>query len=197
MALMRKLEYYKVVRPLRGERVGGDAAIVHELDDGLFIAIIDVLGHGPEAHEVAVVAEKFLAAHHSPNVVRTMERLHDELRGTRGAAAGICHVDSEAGQVRYVGVGNTAARKVARAPVRLFSRDGIVGDRAHTLKEQSLQLAQGEVLLLYTDGVSDRFDLEDYPGILRDDLRTVATGVVRRFGKKHDDAACIAARFAP
>jgi serine phosphatase RsbU (regulator of sigma subunit) len=194
---MQRLEHYAVVRPLRGERVGGDAAIVHQLEDGLFLAIIDVLGHGPEAYEVALVAEKFLAAHHSSDLVSSMDGLNEELRGTRGAAVGLCHLDLEAGQVRYVGVGNTAARKFARTPVRLFSRDGVIGEYARTPKEQSLQLAPGEVLLLYTDGVSDRFDVEDYPGILRDDLRTVVTTVVRRFGKKHDDAACIAARFAP
>ena len=194
---MQRLEHYAVVRPLRGERVGGDAAIVHQLENGLFLAIIDVLGHGPEAYEVALVAEKFLAAHHSSDLVSSMEGLHEELRGTRGAAVGLCHLDLEAGQVRYVGVGNTAARKLARRPVRLFSRDGVIGENACTPKEQCLQLAMGEVLLLYTDGVSDRFDVEDYPGILRDDLRTVVTTVVRRFGKKHDDAACIAARFAP
>ena len=195
--MTRQLEHYAVVRPLRGERVGGDAVVARELDGGLFLAIIDVLGHGSEAHEVALVAEQFLAAHASANLTRTMQKLHEELKGTRGAAAGLCHLDAESGQVRYVGIGNTTARKVARAPVRLVSRDGIIGDNARTPHECCLQLEPGEVLLLYTDGVSDSFDIAEYPSILLDAPRTVAATVVRLFGKRHDDAACIAARFAP
>ena len=46
-------EYGVAVRSFLGEPTAGDAGLVIEEDNGLFVAIVDVLGHGPEAHEVA------------------------------------------------------------------------------------------------------------------------------------------------
>ncbi|MFB3133196.1 MAG: hypothetical protein ACE10K_11810 [Rhodothermales bacterium] len=43
------------MRPYFGETVSGDAVVVREVDHGLFVGIIDVLGHGREAHEHAQV----------------------------------------------------------------------------------------------------------------------------------------------
>jgi hypothetical protein len=37
-----------MIRPCQGERVSGDAVVIRPLEEGLFAAIVDVLGHGPE-----------------------------------------------------------------------------------------------------------------------------------------------------
>ena len=55
----------------------------------------------------------------------------------------------------------------------------------------------GDTFVLYTDGVSDRFTSQDYPGVLHHAPETVARNIVQRFGKDHDDAACIAVRYCP
>ena len=60
---------------------------------------------------------------------------------------------------------------------------------------QTLQLEPGDLIVLYTDGVSDRFTKDDYPGVLRHAPKEVASNIVQRFGKDHDDAACIAVRY--
>jgi hypothetical protein len=64
-----------------------------------------------------------------------------------------------------------------------------------TPQERTLRLQAGDLVLLYTDGVSDRFGIEDYPGLTFDEPATVAGAVVTRFGKQHDDAACLAFRY--
>jgi serine/threonine protein phosphatase PrpC len=56
-------------------------------------------------------------------------------------------------------------------------------------------LEPGDTVVLYTDGVSDRFTAQDYPGVVRHSSQEVASNIVQRFGKDHDDAACIAVRF--
>ena len=58
-----------------------------------------------------------------------------------------------------------------------------------------LQLEPGDLIVLYTDCVSDRFTLDDYPGALRHAPKEVASNIVQRFGKDHDDATCIAVRY--
>ena len=191
------LERGRAIRPRRGELVSGDAAVLRSLPDGCFAAIIDVLGHGPEAHEVAARVEAYLSRRGGRDVEGLLHRLDARLRGSRGAAAGLCAVDVERGRLVYVGVGNTVVRRFGASEARLVSRDGVIGQRMGTPRLETLDLAPGDTVLLYTDGVRDRFGLDDYRGILYHEAAEVARAIVERFGKPHDDAACIALRYRP
>lgn len=191
-----RLEAAARVRPLPGEAGAGDAAVIRELPDGLLIGMIDVLGHGPEAHEVAVRIAEFLRASPVTDPAALMSGLHERLRGTRGAAAGLCRIDDETGQLTYVAHGNTRARRLWPKPTRLISRDGLIGTAIRQHQPQVLQLETGDVLLFYTDGVGDRFDLDDYRPAISDTPRALAHNVIELFGKAHDDAACIALKVA-
>jgi len=189
------LEYSSLIRPCLGEELSGDAVVVRQLEEGLFVAIVDVLGHGPEAHELTHVIDAYLARYGSSDVTGVMTRLHDHLRGTRGAAVGLCAVAAATGRVDYAGIGNTAMRQFGKEETRLVSQDGVLGQNMRTPRPQTLQLELGDLIVLYTDGVSDRFTSDDYPGVLRHAAKEVAQNIVQRFGKVHDDAACIAVRY--
>jgi len=178
-----------------GERVSGDAVVIRPLEHGLFAAIIDVLGHGPEANEVTHLIDAFLDRHATTDVSSLMARLHQRLKGTRGAAVGLCAIDAANGSIDYVGIGNTSIRRFGEAETRLVSHDGVLGQNMRTPHLQSLQLAAGDLILLYTDGVSDRFTTNEYPGVLRHAPKEVVRIVLDRFGKDHDDSACIAIRY--
>jgi len=190
------LEHSSLIRPCRGERLSGDAAVVRPLEQGLFVAIVDVLGHGPEAHELTQVIDAYLARYGTSDVSGLMTRLHQQLKGTRGAAVGLCAINAAMGRIDYVGIGNTAMRRFGRAETRLVSQDGVLGQNMRTPLAQTLQLEPGDLIVLYTDGVSDRFTSDDYPGVLRHAPKEVASNIVQRFGKDHDDATCIAVRYS-
>jgi serine phosphatase RsbU (regulator of sigma subunit) len=185
------------LRPCQGEIVTGDTALSVRQSDGLFLAIADVLGHGPEAHAVAERIAAFLREHAGPDLTGLMGRLHHHLRGTLGAAVGLGFMDGDTGRLRYVGLGNTRLRRFGSAETRLISSDGTVGGQMRGLREEHLQLASGDVLLLTTDGVREHFGLDDYPGLLGDSAVVVARLVVQHFGKDHDDATCLAVRYRP
>jgi len=170
--------------------------VIRPLEHGLFVAIIDVLGHGPEAHELTHVIEAYLARYGTSDVSGLMTRLHQHLKGTRGAVVGLCAIDAATGRINYAGIGNTVMRRFGKAETRLVSQDGILGQNMRTPLPQTLQLAPGDMVVLYTDGVSDRFTSDDYPGVLRHTPKEVASNIVQRFGKDHDDAACIAVRYS-
>ena len=74
---------------------------------------------------------------------------------------------------------------------------GIVGGSARSPRVGRLELAASDVVLLYTDGIRDHFELAEYPQLLTHDVVTIARRVVERFGKSHDDAACLAIRYEP
>ncbi len=86
-------------------------------------------------------------------------------------------------------------RRFGKAETRLVSKDGVLGQNMRSPLHQTLQLDPGDLVVLYTDGVSDRFTSDDYPGVLHHAPQEVASNIVQRFGKNHDDAACIAVRY--
>lgn len=184
-----------MVRPIWGERVSGDAVIVEALEGGLLLAIVDALGHGPEAHEIASDMATFLSEHARFDVTRLMERLHEKMRGSRGAAVSLCSLDAEHGTLRFVGVGNTTARRLGPEDTWLVAQDGTVGSLMPRLREERLTLGDGDVLILTTDGVSSHFRPEALGGLFRDAPAALARTVVRQFGKQHDDAACLVLRY--
>ena len=190
------LEHSSVIRPCLGERVSGDAVVIRPLEGGIFAAIVDVLGHGPEAHELALRIDAYLTRYASSDILGLMTRLHQHVQGTRGAAAGLCAIDAVEGRVVYAGTGNTVLRRFGKIDMRLVSYDGVLGQNMRTPKLQSLQLEKGDLVVLYTDGVQDRFTAEDYPSIFHHAPKDVVRTIIERFGKDYDDAACIAVRYS-
>ena len=192
-----RLEHSSMNRPCRGERVSGDAVVIQPLEGGLFAAIVDVLGHGPEAHEVALMISKYLSRYPSSDIANVMTNLHQHVKGTRGAVVGLCAIDAVAGRAVYAGTGNTVLRRFGRTETRLVSHDGVLGQNMRTPRPQTLELEAGDLVVLYTDGVRDRFTSDDYPSIFHHAPKDVARTIVERYGKDYDDAACIAVRYSP
>jgi serine phosphatase RsbU (regulator of sigma subunit) len=190
------LDHSSRIRPCPGERLSGDTVVIRPLEQGLFVAIVDVLGHGPEANELTHVIDAYLARYGSADVSGVMKRLHQHLQGTRGAVVGLCAINAATGRVDYAGIGNTTMRRFGKVETRFVSQDGVLGQNMRTPRPQTLQLESGDVIVLYTDGVSDRFTSDDYPGVLRHAAEEVASNIIQRFGKDHDDAACIAVRYS-
>ena len=192
---MQHFDAYKHIRPCPGYQVGGDTALIQEHDEGIFLAIVDVLGHGLQAHDLARNIEGFLLTHASANVVGLMNDLHAHILGSRGACAGLCYIESATGLVRYTGIGDTVFRRFGEDSGHLPSWDGIIGHHMRSPREEQVSLGRDDVLVLYTDGVQDRFTLNDYPQLLHDDAQTIAVTIVERFGRDYDDAACLALRY--
>jgi len=190
------VDYFLDIRPLTKNRECGDTGIIKEFDHKLFIGIVDAAGHGKKAHGIAVISEKFLEKNYHQDLVEIMKGLHEHLKDTRGAVAGLFLLDLTTGKLKYVEVGNISARIFGTNTVRIVSRSGIIGYAIRTIREERMKLYNNDVLLLYTDGIKEHFELEDYPELLQDDARTIVTNIINKFGKKNDDTTCIALRFA-
>jgi len=178
-----------------GEGVGGDAAFTVEVESGVLGVIVDVLGHGEEANKLAVRMQEYLLRQTSGDVVGLLSRLHEGFRSSRGAAVGLCMIELASGRMRYAGVGNTVIRRFGDSETRLVSRDGVVGGTMRTPVEETLQLSDGDMVVLYTDGVKTHFVAAEYPWLRTHSPCVVATNIVHRFGKPHDDASCLVMRY--
>lgn len=187
------LECAYFTRPCLGERVNGDGVLLERRGDQALLALLDGLGHGRAAHEVSVAAVRHLRESWPSDAAEAMRDLNDRLTGSIGAAAGVALLQVNTRRLSFVGVGNTVARLMATG-TRLYSVEGNLGTRLRTLREQSVSLGNGDLVLFYTDGVRDRFKLDEYPQMSYEPAKTVAQTVVERFGRSHDDATCIALR---
>ena len=78
---------------------------------------------------------------------------------------------------------------------KVYSTPGTLGHQIRTPREQKLTIAADEVLVLYSDGVKEQFELTDYPQLSYQDSQTIARTIVTRFGKDHDDASCAVLRY--
>lgn len=76
----------------------------------------------------------------------------------------------------------------------MVSVDGVVGRRHPGVRPVEFVLEPGGLLLMHSDGVTSRFAVDDYPSLRAEDAAVIPRELIRRFGKNHDDAACIALR---
>jgi len=176
----------------------GDEGILEIREDCCFLALVDALGHGRNAHGVARLARECLTGRGpEEDLPGLMRELHERLRGTTGAVVALCRVFPADGRVSHVGIGNVTARVLGPRPFTFLSRDGVVGYRMPSPTERTRTLLPGEVLILHSDGIREHVDFLEHPDLLRGSAREIATGYLERFGKRDDDASCVVMRLLP
>ncbi|WNM42953.1 SpoIIE family protein phosphatase [Micromonospora halotolerans] len=188
-----------LVRPITGEQVSGDGYAVRVVDGRRQVLVCDGLGHGPLAAAAtgAAVAAFRAAPAGSPGTV--VQHLHRAIGHTRGAALAVAEPDLVSGLLRYAGLGNIAAMIVAVGERRrgLVSLPGIAGHQRPSVREYDYPFPAGATLVMHSDGVVDRWDLADYPGLAGRAPLLVAATLLRDAGIRRDDACVLVARAEP
>lgn len=177
-------------RPRDGETFNGDRVVIRHDGDRTLLALIDALGHGARAHEVAELAAYSLEAQNlalSPDQI--LERVDVDLRGSRGAAVMLCLIEGP--ELQGCGIGNVALRTDA-SDVHPLLTPGILGHgfrgRARRLRPFSGAIRAGSRLVLFSDGISARLALAPVRGLSPDDA---CRAILDEFGRSHDDATVI------
>jgi anti-sigma regulatory factor (Ser/Thr protein kinase) len=184
-----------VMRPRPGEEVCGDGWAVRFHDGGVQLLVVDGLGHGPGAAEASREAVRTFHAHPGLPPAEMLRRMHDALRGTRGAAAAVADLDAVRGEVRFAGVGNIAGAAVGAADDRsMVSMNGIVGHQFGRVQEFTYAWPAGALVVLHSDGVGSRWSLSGYPGLLARDPALVAGVLFRDAARDSDDSTVVVAR---
>jgi negative regulator of sigma-B (phosphoserine phosphatase) len=193
-----RLESGTYVRPCDGETLSGDVVFVQPQHGGLFAALIDALGHGPDAHrlglQLSTALSGWLPQAMTPEPASALTVLHESARGTRGAAAAVAWLDARTLDGWVAGVGNVRCRLFGAATRTVEFADGVLGQRARSPRPVTFALRPTDVVMLFSDGVAGRFRKDDYPSLGLDPAPEIAFNVVRRFGKSADDASCAVIR---
>jgi anti-sigma regulatory factor (Ser/Thr protein kinase) len=182
-----------LVLPIEGEEISGDAWASVRDGEIATLMLADGLGHGAEAARAAAAATRQLRPSMDP--VEMLERTHDALRSTRGAAAAVARLNLATGSLRFAGVGNIAATIVTdRGSMSLASTNGTVGHRVPKIRADDVQLDPGALLILHSDGCKGGWNLLDYPGLRRRAPLVAASVLVRDFERGRDDVSVVVAR---
>ncbi|MEM4222235.1 MAG: hypothetical protein QW097_02285, partial [archaeon] len=83
---MKHLRYSFISRPKEGEKANGDLVGVINEDGNYLFYVIDVLGHGSEAQEVAINLKKIIEQFWQKSLDEIILKCHEGILGSRGAA---------------------------------------------------------------------------------------------------------------
>ena len=195
MAMRHLMQFSMVKRALEGEKVCGDAYFIKAFENKVLITVIDGLGHGPDAAVAANTAVEYIKNNYKKGLTDMIEGCHKEMGGTRGAVIGIALIDLENSILRYTGVGNIEVMVKSRTVFRPISINGILGYNLHQVKETEFPFNPGDLILLHSDGISKRFDLNLCPPeFLEQHPQTIVERIMAEFGSKRDDLCIVTAR---
>ena len=180
---------------LAGEPASGDAWNWQDRPGGARIVLVDGLGHGAGAAAAAHRAVELADDGRGLAPVDLLARLHAGLRDTRGAAGAVADIDLHRGVLSWAGVGNIAGTVVTATGTRsMVSTNGTLGHEARRIVGFDYPFPRGAVLVLHSDGLSSRWSLDAYPGLLARGPAMVGAVLFRDFGRSRDDATVVVAR---
>jgi phosphoserine phosphatase RsbX len=192
------IEWSVATKCRRGEATTGDLAVLAMLPEGALVAAIDGVGHGREAARAALRAGDVVRDRPTHDLVLLAERCHRALRDTRGAAISLAFICLPRGAMSWLGVGNVEGRVLSGDPSTrrpkgsLALGSGVAGHELPSVKTTTLDLRNGDVLVLATDGVDVAFgESLDVSG----STRAIAERILATHWKPTDDALVVAVRY--
>lgn len=192
------LEWAVAARALPGQPVSGDDYVVTSGGDQVTMAVIDGLGHGPLAAEAADRAVQTIRGIPDEPVDVVIERCHEALRDSRGAAVTVLQVGLSDGTVTSVGVGDVDAWILRRSLAgtvdteSVFPASGVVGLAMPVLRPRTAKLRRGDVVIMATDGIKPT-----WPQSVRHGRRaaTTAQQILEGHARPVDDALVLTALY--
>ncbi len=181
-----------LARPLEGEDECGDAYAVRRTDTGLLLMVSDGLGHGPLAARASHEAVRVFREAREESPAALLRLIHARIASTRGAATAIGHLDVLQHRLTYAGIGNIAGRIVSGQTSRgLVSMPGIVGHNLRHVQDAVFDVEPDAWVVMHSDGLTDKWNLANYPGLLTRSPLIVAATLLRDAGVRRDDASVL------
>lgn len=191
-------EHAALALPKRGETVSGDGWGIARVGGEPLIMMVDGLGHGLQAADAAHAA---LAVLQRPRAALPdlLQDVHAALRSTRGAAVALVRIGR--GRLEFLGAGNVVCRLAAAAKgddpgldKQFVSHSGTVGHTLRRAEPFRHPLPSRGVVILHTDGISSRFAVKDFAGLLDQPAALIAGVLLQSHGRRSDDATILVLR---
>lgn len=193
------VEWSIAVQVREGEDMSGDHYLIWRVSNRVLIAVVDGIGHGPEAARASRMAVSVLEAHAEESLVSLFALCHKELRNTRGVVMSMAAFDGTDDSMAWLGVGNVGARLLRTDKTSMYSEEelltysGVVGhEMPPVLIFSVLPIFKGDVLILVTDGISHEFTKGVHTGR---SAHQIANDILSKHSKGTDDALVMVAKY--
>jgi anti-sigma regulatory factor (Ser/Thr protein kinase) len=178
--------------PYPGEQVCGDHWTWSDTKHGPTIMLADGSGHGVEAARAAETAARIFEQNAEANCEELVGSIHRALAAGRGAAVAVARIDRAARIVRFVGLGNISAALVGNDKIRhMVSHNGTAGHVAPRIREFTYEFTGNPLVILHSDGLTSRWNLDQYPGLLSHHPSVIAAVLLRDHRRGRDDASVV------
>ena len=200
--------------------VNGDAFVLKRWDDSLLVGVIDGLGHGQFAHKASQQARHYIEKHPGQNLNDMFLNVQRCCRATRGVVMALARFDfglnslkqgNEAFQnqmpgngmkmvqntesairMRFASIGNIEARtRMDQKPCNFIVRRGIIGRNSPKPVITDHQWNPDNVMVMHSDGLSSRWQWNDFPHLFDKSASMTAQGLIRALEKDNDDATVV------
>jgi len=181
-------------RSLLNDQYCGDQSAYWQNEDRTIGCVIDGTGHGQKAEIVAKKALQYVADHLDDPLPEIFNGCDRVLRDSRGAVMDIAVVEHHTGLLTFAGIGDVGAkifRSHRMTSLHLPVQDGTLGRGARTVRLHSEPLDRGDVVVIHSDGVTKRIDLERYESGVFSDAQKLAESILADFGRNTDDSAVL------
>jgi anti-sigma regulatory factor (Ser/Thr protein kinase) len=181
-----------------GQDVCGDSWGAVQNESHAMVMVADGLGHGPEAQTASQEAVRMLHSNRVLQPVELLERTHQALRSSRGAAVAVARIDYANQTVHFAGVGNIAGQIYEGAHPRqhMVSVNGTAGHQSQRIREFTYSWPPNGMLVMHSDGLTSQTNLETYAGLALRDPSLIAGVLYRDFSRHSDDATVVVAKSA-
>lgn len=183
-------KYSVFSRPKFGETLSGDAYFIRHTHDGIFLAVVDALGHGSEANKTVVTAVDILGNCFMDDLADIAATCHRGLKHSRGVALGMCRIRPQEKSVEHLSVGNVELRIYQGLKEHhTICFNGTLGMETERYHVSSYPYTPQTALVMFSDGISGKFKLSEF--LLQKAPVEIASYVFRNFSREYDDATVL------
>jgi hypothetical protein len=109
----------------------------------------------------------------------------------------VLEISPASGQATVCGLGNVAAwLDDGRKRRGMICMPGIAGHQAASIRQHSYDISEETVLVVHSDGLSDKWKLSDYPGLRQRSPAVIVAALLRDAGVHRDDSCVVVVRPA-
>ncbi|MBS1624100.1 MAG: SpoIIE family protein phosphatase [Bacteroidetes bacterium] len=179
-----------------GEQVSGDGGFIKRYKDRTLLMLGDGLGHGPGANEAVTEAIKVFQSSCSAEPTELIREMNQGVKRTRGLVATVAVLDHKLKKWSICGVGNIHTRFQRGLEYKNYiCNNGIIGlNIPGRLESATFDMEKLQYLILCSDGIRVKWDLLQYPGILKYDPIILAAVLYKDQARRTDDMTVLIAR---
>lgn len=186
------LEIGIVSKAKQGFELNGDAYVIKNNHQHWLVAVIDGVGHGPQAHKAAFLAKQYVESHVSQSLHGLFHGVEQACQGSNGVVMAIAQFDLTNDQLSFASIGNIEAKLIGRGDMpHLPVRRGILGRHAPLPMICSHSWTAHQGLVMHSDGVSSRWHWRDYPHLQDKPAQLIAEHMHHQLNKDGDDATLL------